>query len=109
MTAALPPLDAQTVWLIGAGMLGAALHASVTFTRATLSRESIVQTFLGGFGAVLLPYVWGFDDLRPWGQIVVAVIVTYAVPDFTINIARQIAVRLPALLGSRFGNGKGKD
>lgn len=105
----LPALDAQTAWLFGAGLVGAGLHAAATFTRQTLSRQSVIQTVLGGLGAVLLTYVWGFNALGPWGQIVVAVIITYAVPDFAINVARQIAARLPTLLGGRFGNGKGKE
>lgn len=105
MNGYLPVLDPQTVWLAGAGVLGAGLHAAVTLTRETLSRSAVVQAVLGGLGAVLLPYVWGFSDLKPWGQIVVALILTYAVPDFTIETARQIGQRLPAMLGGRFSKG----
>lgn len=86
--------DAQTLWMLGAGMAGSFLRAWVTFSRQTWSKQAAVETVLGGLGALLLPSVPLFSGLGAWGQIATAAVVTYAASDFTINFARQIAAKL---------------
>jgi hypothetical protein len=93
----MPPMDATTLWLLIAGVAGSFLHAAATMTRATFTRQTAIETILGGLGGVLLPNIPFFNDLRPWGQIVIAAVVCYAAGDFVINLARQIGARLPGL------------
>jgi len=88
-----PTLDAQTLWLLGAGMVGRALHVVVTFNAQPWNRQRVVETILGGFAGVVLPGIPGFSDLRPWGQIVMAMVVCYAAADFLVNFARKLAAR----------------
>lgn len=97
----MPPLDASTLWLLGAGMLGSFLHAWVTFSSATWTRQATVETLLGGLGGVLLPNVPYFAALSPWSKLVVAILITYAASDFAINLAKQIGAKLPGLFGGK--------
>jgi len=88
--------DAQTLWLLGAGMLGSFAHAYVTFSSADMAwnRQHAVETVLGGLGGLLLPNVPLFSGLSPWGQIVIVLVTTYAVPDFAINLTKQLRAKL---------------
>ena len=99
----MPALDAQTLWLLGAGAVGSGLHAWVTFSAATWNRQAAVETILGGLGGVLLVNVPYFPSLGPWSQVTVAVLVTYAASDFAINLAKQVGAKLPGLFGGKVG------
>lgn len=89
-----PMYDSLTVWLLGAGMLGSFGQALITFNRETWTRGNFVQTLLGGLGGVLLGSIPFVSDIKPWGQIVLALVVCYAAPDFIINSAKQIAAKV---------------
>lgn len=99
MTGLLPPLDKTTLTLLIAGMVGSFLHALVTFDRRTLSRQTAVETVLGGLAGPLLQSIPVFLDLRPWGQVVATLVITYAVPDVVINLIRQLAAKWGAKAG----------
>lgn len=90
----MPTLDAQTLWLLGAGFAGRLLHVFVTFNRQPWTRQRVVETILGGCGGVVLPSVPGFTELGPWAQILMAATIVYAAADFLINAARQIGARI---------------
>ena len=105
VTAWLPPLQPLTLALLAAGMLGSFLHAWVTFSSKTWTRQALVETVLGGLGGLLLPGVPWFSGLGPWAQLVLAVVVPYAAGDFILNLARQFGAKIPGLFGRRPGKG----
>lgn len=90
----MPALDAMTLWLVGAGLLGSFAQAAVSFSRQTWTWRSVVQTVMGGLGGIVVPIVPGVAALPAWWQILLTLVMTYAVPDFTVNAAKQIAYRL---------------